>query len=172
VPAHRGSGRSLTGRRGRYPAPLPRTRTSTDPAHRSPLTPGVPRPASRASARVWPGGWRGRSRRAVPNDPWTQRRPSHTRCRTTPLPPRRPVDHDDPQPPIPDEEHLQGHHVEAVALVDCRQVRFGRKPPKATASPMGRPTQRWTIAGATSESIDELGDHLSPALLGLRLARR
>jgi hypothetical protein len=39
-----------------------------------------------------------------------------------------PLDHDDSEPPDPGRRAPQGHHVEAVALVDCRPLRWAERP--------------------------------------------
>ena len=64
---------------------------------------------------------------AVRNGRWTQGVP------VTPVPYATTsteavrLDHDDPQPPDPGRRAPQGHHVKAVALVDCRPVRLAER---------------------------------------------
>jgi hypothetical protein len=135
VPAHRSRGQSLTGRRGPYRAPPPRTRTSTDPAHRSRRAPGVPRLG--ASSRVSPGGG------ATAGGLKAYR--SHPLPYATTWTEAVPLDHDDSEPPDPGRRAPPGHHVEAVALVDCRPLHLGRTPVCGTLSgrslaPMTRTT--------------------------------
>jgi len=126
VPAHRSRGRSLTGRRGPYRAPLPRTRTSTDPAHRSRRAPGVP--GLGASSRVSPGGGGEARRRGGATAGGLKAYRSHPLPYATTSTEAVPLDHDASEPPDPGRRAPQGHHVEAVALVDCRPLRLGRTP--------------------------------------------
>ena len=155
MPAHRSRGRSLTGRPTPHRAPLPRTRTSTDPAHSSRRTPGVPRLG--ASSRVSPGGGGGgeAGRRGGATAGGLKAYRSH------PAAVRRHFDRGGPaRPPTtratpdPGRRAPQGHHVEGSSA--------GGLPPAA----FGPNARMWKVQRDSRRGVEHAIDRLQAAADG------